>query len=96
MRHLLAATLGLACISCATIPDSPDLQEGDGACDVSSLAPLVGQAPTAELGAEALRLSGARRLRWIRPDDAVTMDYRTDRLNVRLDAAHRVEAFNCG
>jgi hypothetical protein len=57
---------------------------------------LVGQAATAQLGARALELTGARTLRWIRPGEIVTMDYRTDRLNIDLDGGDRVAAIRCG
>jgi hypothetical protein len=56
----------------------------------------VGRQATSEVGAEALRLTRAQRLRWIRPGDAVTMDYREDRLNIDLDAQGRVRALRCG
>ena len=91
MRLWLA--LGLAAgAACATVP----AEEGAGTCDAAALGGLVGREPTGALGEEALRRSGARTLRWIRPGDAVTMDYRPDRLNVRLDERHRVEGFSCG
>ena len=81
----------LGAIGCATAPAAPS-----GRCNADGLGNLVGQAATAELGADALRRSDARTLRWIRPGDAVTMDYREDRLNIHLDAAGRVERFACG
>ena len=40
--------------------------------------------------------SGARTVRVIRPGDAVTMDYRQDRLNIELDADGKIVRFNCG
>jgi hypothetical protein len=39
--------------------------------------------------------SGARTLRWIAPDTAVTMDFRQDRLNVYVDSKGRIERFTC-
>jgi hypothetical protein len=39
--------------------------------------------------------SGARTLRWIAPNTAVTMDFRPDRLNVYVDAKGRIERFTC-
>ena len=42
-----------------------------------------------------LARSGARTLRWIAPNDVVTMDFRTDRLNVYVDGASRIERFTC-
>lgn len=90
MKRLMPiAALGL--IACATSPDSPS-----GSCDADGLSNLVGREATAALGAEAQRRSGARAVRWIRPGDAVTMDFRGDRLNIRLDGQGRVEGFSCG
>jgi len=65
-------------------------------CEAGPAQGLVGQRATTELGAEALRLTGARALRWIRPGDAVTMDYREDRLNIHLDGQGRVRSLDCG
>jgi hypothetical protein len=87
----LIALAALGAIACATAPEP-----GSGSCNADRLGNLVGRERTSELGAEALRRSGARQLRWIRPGDAVTMDYREDRLNIHLDAQGRVERFQCG
>jgi len=87
----LIALVALSAIACATAPET-----GSNSCSADGLGNLVGRERTSELGAEALRRSGARQLRWIRPGDAVTMDYRQDRLNIHLDAQGRVERFQCG
>jgi hypothetical protein len=96
---MLAAFLPLTA-ACATVPaeGGPPEESGNGAavCNSSALGDLIGRAASQELGAEALRRSGARRLRWIRPGDIVTMDYSPQRLNIRLDARNRVESFDCG
>lgn len=86
---VVAAALGA--FACATVSEGEDRQ-----CRVERLAALEGREATNALGAEALRRSGARTLRWIRPGDAVTMDYRADRLNIRLDGRGMVEGFSCG
>jgi translation initiation factor IF-1 len=79
--------------ACATT--SPDEATAEG-CGTERLGGLVGRARAAESEAEALRLSGAARLRWIRPGDVVTMDYSTTRLNAYLDNAGRIQRFTCG
>ena len=90
-------TLALATTGCATTtPAYPPAGPPTGACDIQPLARLVGQPASSALGADALRWSGARGLRWIRPGDMVTMDYRSDRLNIHLDGRNRVERFDCG
>jgi hypothetical protein len=97
MIRILGALL-MTTTACTAVPpgEEPPREVGAGACTVTGLGDLVGQPATSELGGEALRRSGARTLRWIRPGDAVTMDYREDRLNVHLDAENRVERFQCG
>ena len=69
---------------------------GAGNCDAGPTQELIGREASAELGAEALARSGARTIRWIQPGQAVTMDYRTDRLNIELDENNRVTAITCG
>lgn len=65
-------------------------------CQEAGLDVFVGQSASSEVGAEILRISGAKTLRWIPRGSAVTMDYRTDRVNVRLDALNRIEQISCG
>lgn len=97
MRLLVTALLPLT-MACVPVPadGEPEPVGGSGRCDATSLGDLVGQPATQELGAEALRRSGARILRWIRPGDVVTMDYRVDRLNIHLDGHGRVDRLACG
>lgn len=97
--RLATSALLLSAAGCMTTPaddDVPPPAMGAGECDAAPAQGLVGETATAELGAEALRLSGARTIRWIQPGQAVTMDYRTDRLNIKLDGENRVEAITCG
>jgi hypothetical protein len=95
MKMMLAPGLLIA-VGCASVPEGETPPEGSGACRTEGLLELAGQPATQALGAEALRRSTARALRWIRPGDMVTMDYREDRLNIHLDAAGQVERFACG
>lgn len=77
-------------------PPVPPAAPEEARCDRDAVQPLIGRPASEELGAEALRLSGAARLRWKRPGDMVTMDYRPDRLTVELDENGRVTGFGCG
>ena len=97
----LAGGLMLMTMGCAPLPPSEPSEdevppEGAGRCDAGPAQALVGREASAELGAEALRLSGAVKLRWIRPGMMVTMDYREDRLNVELDDTNKVTKVRCG
>jgi hypothetical protein len=89
------ALLALLLTACAAAPPEP-VPPSAAPCNPDAARHLVGRQATSGVGAEALRLSGARRLRWIRPGDMVTMDYSAERINLRLDAANRVESLACG
>ena len=99
LRTLLAGatlmTLGCAAVPPPAVNGAAPVQ-GAGGCDASKAQALVGRQRAAPLSAEALRLTGARDVRWIRPGDMVTMDYREDRLNIHVDAQGRVTRVRCG
>jgi len=65
-------------------------------CDAANAQSLVGRPATAELAAEAQRLSSAGAVRWLRPGQVITMEYRADRLNIEIDAQNQVVAIRCG
>jgi hypothetical protein len=92
---LLAAIAGSA--GCAAQP-GPVPIHGSSAyvCKGEALGRFVGQPATAELGAEMLRVSGARHLQWVGHGMMVTMDFSPERLRVFLTADNRVERANCG
>lgn len=100
MRKMMGALM-MAGAACTPIPadveENVPVQGASGyTCSRERAQALVGRPASQELGAEALRLTGARSLRWIRPGDVVTMDYREDRLNIELDARSRVARLRCG
>lgn len=70
--------------------------DNGGKCDASGLNGFVGKEATVELGTDAVKQSGASRLRWLPPRSAVTMDYREDRLNIGYDDNMIVTALRCG
>jgi hypothetical protein len=84
-------------MGCATMTpeEEPVPEHGAGRCDAARLQDLVGRPRSDALGAEALRRSGARTLRWIGPDAIITQDLRSDRLNIDVDARGRVTRLRC-
>ena len=102
--RIFAAPLILLLAGCATVPpanaesdvEATPADEVTGNCDAAPAQHLVGRTRTAEIVAEALRLSGARTLRSIPEGTMVTMDYREDRLNIELDRANRITKIRCG
>lgn len=65
-------------------------------CDTEAVQGLIGQAGSEAVYARATRDAGARDYRALKPDDAATMDFREDRLNIDLDAAGTITGFRCG
>jgi hypothetical protein len=65
-------------------------------CVADGLTGLTGKTRSEAVASEALRRSGARNIRWISPGMAVTMDFRSDRLNLELDAQGKIVRAHCG
>ena len=65
-------------------------------CDASGLGDFVGRTATTPVIQQAGRQSGAATTRVIRPGQAVTMDFREDRLNIEVDATQRITRVHCG
>jgi len=65
-------------------------------CGEARIADLIGKRWGEAMRADVLKRTGARTLRVIAPGDAVTMDYRTDRLNLETDAEGRITRIRCG
>lgn len=96
---VLIAASGLAlaaCMSSTTQAETDADRTLPGVCNADAAQRLVGGMRAPALGEEALRLSGASEIRWIAPGQPVTMDYRTDRLNIEHDANGRVTVIRCG
>lgn len=100
MNRLLALVPAVLLSACVVVPVPVPIAAaqvaGGGECRNEGLERFKGQPATQALGAEMQRASGARVLQWVGPDSAVTMDYRTERLRVRLDRLNRVESARCG
>ncbi|WP_242112765.1 I78 family peptidase inhibitor [Luteimonas aquatica] len=65
-------------------------------CNAAAAQSYVGQAAS-DANLDAVRgATGAKNVRVIKPGDAVTMDFRSDRLNIELDAQGRIARIGCG
>ena len=83
--------------ACTTVPPEPGPAPlPTGQCDASRAQGLIGEPASQALAIEAQRLTGGNAVRWIQPGQAVTMDYRPDRINIKLDAQNRVTGITCG
>lgn len=67
----------------------------DHACSAAGSGGFVGQPGTSETGAAILRAANAAVLRWAPIGYMLTMDYRADRVTVRLGPDRRVTNVSC-
>jgi hypothetical protein len=97
MRVVMVAAL-LASAACTPVEmrgEAPAASPVAAACNADALGDLVGKRASDARADVMQTRSGARTLRWIAPNTSVTMDFRTDRLNVYVDAKGRIERFTC-
>lgn len=65
-------------------------------CDVGGVQDYVGKPANVANGTAIRDRSGAQSLRWGAPDSVWTMDYRTDRVNVRYNKDMIITEITCG
>ena len=93
MHKFVPIALALPLAACAnpggSEPPAPPVppETAPGACDATATEAYVGQTATAETGAA---------MRWGPPNSAWTMDYRTNRVNVRYDESSTITEITCG
>lgn len=65
-------------------------------CDATGTDRFVGQQGTSETGAAIMAATRSAVLRWAPPGYMLTMDFRKDRVTVRLGPDRKVTAISCG
>ena len=90
----LAALALAGCIPPANPPETAPPAEANQ-CGASKVMKHLNALPTEDVLAAIRSGSGAASIRVIHPGDAVTMDYRPDRLNVEIGADGRIKSLRC-
>ena len=93
---LRVAVFALLLSGCVTPASHPAGNEPNRACHDDRLASFIGMVATEQVGADMLRASGARTIRWVPFGGVITMDFSPARLTVQLDPQNRVTAAKCG
>jgi hypothetical protein len=91
-RIMLVVLSATACTPVVPLPGPPP----NGKCSTARLEEFVGKTLTVDLAHEAMVRARVKNSRGIRPGQAVTLDYRVDRLNIYTDAKGSIERFTCG
>lgn len=105
MLSILAAT----CVAAISLSGCSSDQKGASApqpaskpaaeateCGAERLGSFVNQQATPEVLSQIQKAVGHDRIRTLDPQSVVTMDYRSDRLNVDTDADGRILRLRCG
>ena len=87
MKRMIAL-IALAGCTAAEPPLPPQIED---TCGAARFADLIGQDATA---LEKVLLLGPVRV--IRPGDAMTMDFRPDRVNFKINAKETIQMIDCG
>ncbi|MCL1636051.1 I78 family peptidase inhibitor [Luteimonas sp. SX5] len=79
-----------------TTPSPPPAADVAKRCDAANAQWAVGKPADQTLIDKAVSDSGSQTVRVIKPGEAVTMDFREDRLNIEVDAENNVATVRCG
>jgi len=67
-----------------------------GTCDASQVEGLVGQPYSEELAEQARQDAGAAKVRMLKPNQPITMEFLGERLNIEVDDKNLVSGVRCG
>lgn len=79
----------------AEVPAAQAVNTPSG-CTSSAARFVVGQKASPQLLEQARVKSGAFNVRLLKPDTIVTLEYRSDRLNINADDTSTITSVNCG
>jgi hypothetical protein len=94
---LLGACSTAAAPGRAPAPTTPVHGQTPGhVCTADGTKQFIGHARSDETAEAIKRVSQAAIVRWAPPGVAMTMDYRSDRVTVYLNASNTITKINCG
>ena len=92
----LAAVLALSGCGTAQSVKDPVVEAGHTRCDAKAADFAIGQKASSELLEQARKKAGAQEARILLPSDIMTLEYRSDRLNLNADNNAIIMRVNCG
>lgn len=102
LKFIIAGLSLAALFGCAT-PSTPSAGTGPvpggpsgGICNAQGAQFAIGKAPGASIVEQARQRSGSYMARVLRPNQAVTMEFNAQRLNLDVDAAGVITRARCG
>lgn len=94
---LAAAIAALSALAaCAPMPPAGGPPPVSGVCNADGARSAIGMAPSPEVVERARIDSGSNSVRVLGPNDAATMDFRADRLNLITNDRGAITSARCG
>lgn len=96
---LLAVATLAGCSTASTESATTDVattDTGHSRCEAKAAEFTIGKQASLQLLEQARTRAGAQNARFLLPTDMVTLEYRSDRLNLNTDANRVVTRVNCG
>jgi hypothetical protein len=95
LKFIPILVLGLAPVLGSCNADSASTARAEGPCSADAAQSLVGKPKPTD--GEAIRITNSKTVRQIEPNQAVTHDFREDRVTIETDpATGRVVGARCG
>ena len=92
----LLAVVALSGCSTSGSCSEPAAEAGHSRCNANAAAFVIGKKASAELLEQARVKAGAQNARVLMPHDVMTLEYRSDRLNLNTDDQAVITRVNCG
>lgn len=98
LATLLAAAVLAGCSTGGSSSGSASSAPADngGRCEASGADFTIGKQATPALLEQARKASGSQLARILKPHDVITLEYRSERLNLNVDDKGVVTRVNCG
>lgn len=93
---LLAAITLAGCSTSGSEKDPVVADSGNSRCESKAAEFAIGKKASPELLEQARTRAGAQNARILKPNDMITLEYRSDRLNLNTDANLVITRVNCG
>jgi len=96
LGSLLAVVALSGCSNTQEIVKEPTAQAVPTRCDAKAADFVIGQKASSSLLEQARVKAGAQTARILSPHDMITLEYRSDRLNLNADDNAVITRVNCG
>ncbi|WP_025130152.1 I78 family peptidase inhibitor [Pseudomonas sp. PH1b] len=93
---LLAAVVLSGCSTDGSTKAPVASESGHTRCEATAAEFAIGKKASPELLEQARTRAGAQYARFLKPNDMITLEYRSDRLNLNTDDALVITRVNCG